>query len=294
MLEYRQVSKKYRTKPALREVSVAIAPGTVVGLVGHNGAGKSTLMKMAVGLVRPDGGQVTLDGVPVERLGNLTGLIAASFDPSTLPAHWTARTATRVTAHLSGLPQARCAEVLAQVGLENAAGKRVAKYSMGMRQRLALALAFLSSPRVLILDEPANGLDPEITRELHGWIAAHAAAGNSVLISSHNLTEVEQISHRIVVLHQGAVVRDAATRELLAGSTVRVRVNHPYVLAEELRRRGRTAEPTADGALRVSSVTAGEVGELAAYRGLVVHELVGEKNRLADVYADLTAEGASR
>ena len=214
MLVFEHVSKRFGGTEALRGVSLRVKPGTVVGLVGHNGAGKSTLMRMAVRLVRPDAGRVVLGGEPVERLGRLGGLVAASFDASALPAHWSATTAVRVTAELSGVPAGRVAAVLDVVGLADAAGKRIGQFSMGMRQRLAVALALVAEPRVLILDEPTNALDPVISHDLRGWVAEHAARGNCVLISSHNLPEVEQVADRIVVMHKGEVVRDAAHADL--------------------------------------------------------------------------------
>lgn len=243
MLSYEDVGKRFKDTQAVRGVSLSLRPGTVVGMVGHNGAGKSTLMRMAVGLVRPDTGSVTLDGTPLSRFGRLDGLAAASFDASTLPANWTPGTAVAIAAGLSRLPPGRAAEVLEQVGLAKVRNRRIAKLSMGMRQRLAIGLAILSRPRVLLLDEPTNALDPEIIRELHGWITEHAAAGNAVLVSSHNLPEVEQVADRIVVMHQGQIVRDSSTLDLLAGETVRIRVDRPDVFLEALMRAGREARP---------------------------------------------------
>ena len=294
MLRFEDVSKRFKNTQAVRGVSLALEPSTVVGMVGHNGAGKSTLMRMAVGLVSPETGQVTLGGTPLSRFGRLDGLVAASFDASTLPASWTAGTAMAVAASLSQVPRSRADQVLEQVGLAKVAGKRIGKFSIGMRQRLAIGLALLSEPRVLILDEPTNGLDPEITRELHHWITGHAAAGNTVLVSSHNLPEVEQIADRIVVMHQGQIVRDSSTRDLLVGDSVRIRVDRPEVLVEQLVRVGLHAERLTDGSLRVAAPTTDEVGHLAASSGVVVRELFREQSRLADVYELLTTEGTTQ
>lgn len=294
MLILHQVSKSFGSTQALRDVTVRVDRGMVVGLVGHNGAGKSTLMRMAVGLVRPDVGRVTVGGVPVEQLGRLGGLVAASFDASRLPAQWSALTAMKVTAELAGVPDARTVEVLDMVGLTGAARKKVGQFSMGMRQRLALALALVSEPRVLILDEPTNALDPVISSDLRGWVTEHAARGNSVLISSHNLQEVEQVADRIVVMHKGEVVRDAGMTELLDSNTVLVRVDHPEVLARRLHQLGRRVENLPGDTMRVDSATTDEVGEIAASTGLVVRELVGERRRLSDIYQLITAEGPTR
>ena len=294
MLEFAHVSKSFGATRALREVTVAVEPGSVVGLVGHNGAGKSTLMRMAVGLVRPDAGRVTLGGEPVEHLGRLGGLVAASFDASTLPAHWSALTAVRVTASLAGVPETRVAAVLEMVGLADVARKRIGQFSMGMRQRVAIALALVSEPRVLILDEPTNGLDPVISNDLRRWVTEHAARGNSVLISSHNLPEVEQVANRIVVMNKGEVARDAATEDLLDSHTVLVRVDQPETLAQRLRRHGHEVESLPGETLRVHGATTDEVGVIAARSGLVLRELVEERHRLSDVYQLITAEGTTR
>jgi ABC-2 type transport system ATP-binding protein len=294
MLLFHHVSKSFGPTQALREVTVSVEPGTVVGLVGHNGAGKSTLMRMAVGLVRPDAGQVTVGGVPVDRLGRLGGLVAASFDASGLPAQWSALTALRVTAELAGAPDGRIAEVLDMVGLADAARRRVGQFSMGMRQRLALALALVSEARVLILDEPTNALDPVISSDLRSWVTAHAARGNSVLISSHNLQEVEQVADQVVVMHKGVVARDAAVTDLLHSNTVRVRVDRPELLERRLLQLGRRVEPLPGDALLVDAATTDEVGEIAAAAGAVVRELVAERQRLSDVYQVITAEGTPR
>ena len=294
MLVFDHVSKSFGSTQALREVTVTVEPGTVVGLVGHNGAGKSTLMRMAVGLVRPDAGRVTLGGEPVGQLGRLGGLVAASFDASTLPAHWRASTAVRVTADLAGVPPDRVGTVLEMVGLAGAARKRIGQFSMGMRQRVALALALVGEPRVLILDEPTNGLDPVISNDLRRWVTEHAARGNCVLISSHNLPEVEQVANRIVVMNKGVVARAAATAELLDSHTVLVRVDQPELLAQLLQRHGHPAESLPGDTLRVHGVTTDEVGLIAARSGLVLRELVEERHRLSDVYQLITAEGTAR
>ena len=294
MLIFDQIRKSFGSTQALRDVSLTVAPGMVVGLVGHNGAGKSTLMRMAVGLVRPDAGAVTLGGDRIEHLGCLGGLVAASFDASTLPAQWSARTAMQVTAALAGVPDSDVGRVLEMVGLADAADRKVGQFSMGMRQRLAIALALLSKPRVLILDEPTNGLDPVISHDLRRWVTEYAARGNSVLISSHNLQEVEQVADRIVVMHKGEVARDAATTDLLDSNTVLVRVDRPTVLANRLHQLGRRVQALPGDTIRVDAATTDEVGEIAAAAGLVVRELIEERHQLADIYQLITAEGTSR
>jgi ABC-2 type transport system ATP-binding protein len=294
MLSFESVSKSFGSVRVLDEVSLRVAAGSVVALVGHNGAGKTTLMKTALGLVRPDAGEVRIDEVPVGRLGSLGGLVGVSLDASTLPPAWTADTAMRVAADLAGTPATRVPDVLHLVGLGNAARRRIGSFSMGMRQRLALALALLSYPRLLILDEPTNALDPVACHELRGWIRGHAAAGNAVLVSSHNLPEVEQVADRVAVLHKGRLLQDAVQADLLAGDSVLVRVDRPDVLADRLARLGRHTEQRPDGVIRVVGSTTDEVGAVSAACGVVVRELTGERRQLSDVYQLLTGEGAAR
>jgi ABC-2 type transport system ATP-binding protein len=293
MLNFEDVSKSFGSTTALDRVTLRLEPGTVVGMVGHNGAGKSTLMKMAVGLTRPDAGQVRFGRVPLAELGTLGGLVGASFDAATLPAAWSARTALEVAGALADVPPGRVTEVLDLVGLTDAATRRAGGYSMGMRQRLAVALALLARPHVLILDEPTNALDPVACHDLRGWIREHAAAGNTVLVSSHNLPEVELVADRVVVMQKGRIVRDAGTAELLTGDAVLVRAERPDLLERLLRERGHVAEPLADGALRVGGISSTEVGREAAAAGLVLSELSTERRRLSDIYQLVTAEGAS-
>jgi ABC-2 type transport system ATP-binding protein len=294
MLHFESVTKRFGTVRALHQVSFTVPDGAVVGLVGHNGAGKTTLMRTVTGLVQADTGQVRLDGAPVERLGRLGGLVGVSFDASTLPPAWTAHTALRVAAELSGVPAEWADGTLDLVGLGTVGRRRIGVFSMGMRQRLALAVALVARPRLLILDEPTNALDPAVSHELRRWIGDHAAAGNSVLVSSHNLPEVEQVADRIVVMHKGEVVQDAATADLLAAHNVRVRVDRPAVLADRLRRHGLRTQIVADEALRVFGAVTDDVGLAAAECGLVVRELTPERHRLSDIYRAITLEGASR
>jgi ABC-2 type transport system ATP-binding protein len=294
MLTFDAVSKRYGAVQALAEVGFVVPPGSVVGLVGHNGAGKTTLMKTVTGLVRPDAGSVLIDGVRVDRLGRLGGLVGVSFDASVLPATWTATATVRVAAELSGQPAADVPATLHLVGLGEAGGRRVGALSMGMRQRLALAVALIGRPRLLVLDEPTNALDPAAVQDLRGWVRQHAEAGNSVLVSSHNLPEVEQMADRVVVMQHGRVMQDSTTAELLSAHTVLVRVDRPEVLAERLSARGRRVEPEPNHMLRVFGTNTDEVGQVAAGCGLIVRELYAERQRLSDVYESITTEGAAR
>ena len=293
VLDIDSVSKGFGAVDVLRQVSVRVEPGSVVAIVGHNGAGKTTLMRMALGLVRPDSGEIRLGGVPMARLGRLGGLVGASPEASALPSAWRAGTAVRIAADLAGVTDRRAREALTLVGLGDVDRRRIGDLSAGMRQRLAIAIAFVAAPRLLMLDEPTNALDPAISHELRGWLGEHVSRGNSVLLSSHNLAEVEEVADRIVVLHRGQVVRDAAKNTMLATDTAVVRVDRPDVLAERLGRLGHDSERLPDGAIRFYGVPAGENGAICAASGLVVCELRGERRRLTDIYHSLTAQGAS-
>jgi ABC-2 type transport system ATP-binding protein len=288
VLDIDSVSKGFGTVDILRQVSVRVEPGSVVAIVGHNGAGKTTLMRMALGLVRPDSGEVRLGGIPVARLGRLSGLVGASLDASALPASWRALAAVRMAADLAGVTGRQAREALARVGLGDVDRRRIGNLSAGMRQRLAIAIALVAAPRLLMLDEPTNALDPAISHELRGWLGEHASRGNSVLLSSHNLSEVEEVADRIIVLQRGQVIQDAAKSAMLAADSAVVRVDQPDVLTERLREMGYGSEQLADGAIRVYGLAAGEIGGICAGLGLTVRELHGEQRRLSDIYQSLT------
>ena len=293
VLDIDSVSKGFGPVQILRQVSVRVEPGSVVAIVGHNGAGKTTLMRMVLGLVRPDSGEIRLDGIPVARLGRLGGLAGASLDASALPASWRARTAVRVAADLAGVADWRAREALTLVGLGDVDGRRIGNLSAGMRQRLAIAIALVATPRLLMLDEPTNALDPAISHELRGWLGEHASGGNSVLLSSHNLAEVEEVADRIIVLNRGQVVQDAAKSTMLAADSAVVRVDQPDILTERLGQLGYRSEQLPDGAMRVYGLAPGEIGGIGAGLGLTVRELRGERRRLSDIYQLLTTQGAA-
>ena len=293
VLDIDSVSKGFGTVDILRQVSVRVESGSVVAIVGHNGAGKTTLMRMALALVRPDSGEVRLGGIPVERLGKLGGLVGASLDASALPASWRTDAAVRMAADLAGVADRQAREALALVGLGDVNRRRIGNLSMGMRQRLSIAIALVASPRLLMLDEPTNALDPAISHELRDWLREHASRGNSVLLSSHNLAEVEEVADRIIVLDRGQVVQDADKSTLLAADSAVVRVDQPDVLTERLGQLGYRSEQLPDGAIRVYGLAAGEIGEICAKLGLTVRELRGERRRLSDIYQSLTTQGVT-
>ena len=293
VLDIDSVSKGFGTVDILQQVSVKVEPGSVVAIVGHNGAGKTTLMRMALGLVRPDSGEIRLGGIPVAHLGSLGGLVGASLDASALPASWRTGAAVRTAADLAGVADRQAREALTLVGLGDVHRRRIGNLSAGMRQRLAIAIALVATPRLLMLDEPTNALDPAISHELRAWLGEHASRGNSVLLSSHNLAEVEEVADRIIVLDRGQVVQDADKSTMLAADSAVVRVDQPDILTQRLGQLGYRSEQLPDGAIRVYGLPTDEIGGICAKLGLTVRELRGERRRLSDIYQSLTTQGVT-
>jgi ABC-2 type transport system ATP-binding protein len=216
MIEVANLSKRYRTQLAVDAVSFRCEPGTVTGFLGPNGAGKSTTLRMICGLTRATSGRALVCGAPYRALANPGRRVGVVLDAAAQHAGRTGREVLTLAAQVLGVPAARVAEVLALVGLPGtAAGTRVRGYSLGMRQRLGIAHALLGEPEVLILDEPANGLDPEGIRWMRDLLRTHADRGGTVLLSSHLLAEVERIADRLVVIARGRVMGQGRRDELV-------------------------------------------------------------------------------
>ena len=224
------VVKTYGRETAVGGVTLDVAPGERLALLGHNGAGKTTLLKLALGLTRADGGTVTTLGCAPGSRGWTQAKRAIGFLPESVAFHgaMTGYETIRFYGRLKGAGRAACEEALAHVGLAHAAGKRVKTYSKGMRQRLGFAQAILGAPRLLILDEPTGGLDPDSRRDLHATLRARAAEGTAIILSSHVLTEVEAGTDRVAIMRAGALAAlgtaDELKREAGLGVTIRVAV----------------------------------------------------------------------
>jgi ABC-2 type transport system ATP-binding protein len=273
MITVEHLSKRYGAHPVVSDVSFSCEPGTVTGFLGPNGAGKSTTMRMITGLTPPTAGHATVDGVPFSKLGNPGRRVGVLLDASAQHSGRTGREVLSLAAMTMGLESKRVDESLARVGLNKlAAKKRVRAYSLGMRQRLGLAYALLGDPRILILDEPANGLDPEGIFWMRGLLRDFADAGGTVLLSSHLLREVEAVADKLVVIGGGKIVAQGDKAELLAASGVVVRALDRAALEMVLRRAGLSSTPAADGAVIVQS-DAETIGRAAADAGLVLLEL---------------------
>jgi len=270
-VEVRGLTKTFGAVHAVSDLSFTVEPGSVTGFLGPNGAGKTTTLRMVLGLERPDSGTATFDGTPYAALPDPVHTVGAVLETAFHPAR-SGRDHLRVYCRAAGLPVARADAALVQVGLADAGRRRAGGYSLGMRQRLALATALLGDPAVLVLDEPANGLDPEGIQWLRGFLL-HLAhdEGRTVLVSSHLLAEIEQTVDRVVIVGAGRLVREGSIEELRAGSdgarTVLVRSPATARLTEVLRAAGSTVTDQ-DGALTVRGMSAAEVGHAAFTAGI--------------------------
>jgi ABC-2 type transport system ATP-binding protein len=289
MIEVEHLSKRYGRHQAVDDVSFRCEPGTVTGFLGPNGAGKSTTLRMICGLTPPTAGQAIVGGRPFRELANPGRAIGVLLDASAQHAGRTGREALAVAAYTMGVDRRAVAAKLDLVGLGRAAAKRrVRAYSLGMRQRLGLALALLGDPRVLILDEPANGLDPEGIFWMRGLLRDFADRGGTVLLSSHLLREVEAVADRLVVIGGGRIVAQGDKAELLADGGTLVRARDGAALRRALAAAGLVARDTTDGLL----VRAGSeaVGQAAADAGVTLTELRAAGGGLEQLFLTLTAE----
>ncbi|MEV0156980.1 ATP-binding cassette domain-containing protein [Micromonospora sp. NPDC050686] len=295
MIEVDHLTKRYGPHPAVEDVSFRCEPGTVTGFLGPNGAGKSTTMRMICGLTPPTAGSATVGGRPYRRLPNPGREVGVLLDASAQHAGRTGREVLAVAARTMGVDTRRVAATLDLVGLNPAAARRrVRAYSLGMRQRLGLAHALLGDPRVLILDEPANGLDPEGIFWMRGLLRDFADRGGTVLLSSHLLREVEAVADRLVVIGGGRVVAQGGRDELLAGAGTLVRARDPQALRLTLDRAGLDATAGTDGGFVVRA-EAGAVGQAAADAGLVLTELrSADTGGLEQLFLTLTAGSSTK
>ena len=274
---------------AVDHLSFAVEPGSVTGFLGPNGAGKTTTLRMLLGLVKPTSGSSTINGVPYYRLDKPLTVVGAALESSSFHPARSGRNHLRVMCAAAGLPDQRADEVLDLVGLRDAGKRKVRTYSMGMRQRLALAAALIGNPHVLMLDEPANGLDPEGIVWLRTFFRQLAAQGRTVLVSSHQLNEVQEFADRVVILDHGRLIRSGSIAELTAGTdTVVVRTPQGQQLADALGGHGVPWEATEDGALRVRIDNPAIVGHIAFQAGVELHELRVDRFDLEQLFFALT------
>jgi ABC-2 type transport system ATP-binding protein len=293
MITVDHLTKRYGSQLAVDDVSFRCEPGTVTGFLGPNGAGKSTTLRMICGLTPPTDGTATILGESYRDLPNPGREVGVLLDASAQHAGRTGREVLAVSAGLLGVDHARVDQLLELVGLSGGAGrKRVGAYSLGMRQRLGIAHALLGDPKVLVLDEPANGLDPEGIYWMRELLRGFADRAGTVLLSSHLLHEVEAIADEIVVIGGGRIVAQGAKHELLAASGLVVRGLDHAALRAALAGAGVSAVPQPDGALLVEA-DAETVGRAAAAAGVVLLELrPAETGGLEQLFLSLTREEA--
>ncbi len=284
------LTKRFGETVAVERLSFSVASGSIVGFLGPNGAGKTTTMRALLGLVRPTVGGATIEGRHYSELEQPAQTVGALLDANDLHPGRSGRNHLRVLARAAGVAPARVDELLELVDLRGAADRRAGGYSMGMRQRLGLAAALLGDPHVLVLDEPANGLDPQGIRWLRNFLRLQADEGRAILVSSHVLAEVSQIADEVVVINHGRSVLQAPLAELMAQRNGGMRVAGPDVgrLAELLRADGAKVERAGDGAIVVADRTGEQIGQMIAANGIVISELAAGGQSLEDVFFELT------
>ena len=290
MIETRALTKTYGAVQAVQDASFTAAPGRVTGFLGLNGSGKTTTLRILLGLSRPTAGAALINGRRYRDLAHPLRHVGAVLEQGVSHPGLTGRGHLRTQAPLSGASRARVETLLEYVGLDGAATRRTGGYSLGMRQRLAVATALLGEPSVLVLDEPANGLDPSGVAWLRGLLREHAEAGGTVLLSSHLLAELEQLIDDVVIIVRGRVTLQAPLASLAGDLRLRVRGGDPHRLWEAYVRAG--ADVTTDGhMLFVSGLTAEDAGEIALHVQVPIYELAAETPTLEQVFLTLADAG---
>jgi ABC-2 type transport system ATP-binding protein len=294
-IEISELTKRYGPTLAVDRLSLTVDPGRIVGFLGPNGAGKTTTLRALLGLISPTGGGATVQGRSFAELEDPVRTVGAVLDGGMLHPGRSGRNHLRMLARAAGIPRSRVDELLQLVGLSDAADRRAGGYSLGMRQRLGLAAALLGDPAVLVLDEPANGLDPQGIRWLRDFLRSLAAEGRAVLVSSHVLAEVAQTADEVVVIARGRSVAQAPLAELLATGRGGTRVAGPDVprLAEVLTADGAEVEAAGDGAIVVHDRNGEEVGRAIAEHRIVIAELTAVSTSLEEIFFELTGEEAT-
>jgi ABC-2 type transport system ATP-binding protein len=289
MIQAEHLSKKYRKKIAVDDLSFEVATGKVTGFLGPNGAGKSTTMRLMLGLDN-GGGHTTFDGKPLHTYIQPSKVVGILLEAKAFHPTRTARNHLKVLAEAGGIPVQRVDEVLEIVGLTDVAKKKPGKFSLGMSQRLGIAAAILGRPKYLMLDEPANGLDPEGVAWLRRFLSDYADQGNAVFVSSHLLSEMQLMADNIVVIGKGRLIADTSIKELVArgrGSGVFVRTGDTAGFKRLLKSKAIAFETT-EGGLKIAGHTTDEIGKLAHTAGVPVLELTSQGASLEDVFLELT------
>ena len=290
-IEINGISKRFGSVQAVSDLSFEVEAGRVTGFLGPNGAGKSTTLRILLGLVHADGGSATFDGRNFDKLPEPSAEVGAVLEDASFHPGRSGRNHLRILAAAGGHPASRVDEVLELVGIADAGDRRVKGYSMGMRQRLAIAAALLGDPEVLILDEPANGLDPPGIRWMRELLRSEAGRGRAVLVSSHLLSEVSQSVDDVVVIAHGKLRTAGSLQQVLGqaeGGVTRVRARNREALGRALAEAGLEYEPDDSGALLVRGVAPDAIGETANEHRVALSELVAVGPSLEEVFFELT------
>ncbi|MER7006986.1 ATP-binding cassette domain-containing protein [Dactylosporangium sp. NPDC000555] len=286
------LTKQYRNVRAVDNLSFVVEPGRVTGFLGPNGAGKTTTLRMVLNLVTPTAGTATIGGQRYADAAEPLRLVGAILEASAAHKGRSARNHLRCVAAAGGFPARRVDEVLELVGLTPAAKRKFRGYSLGMKQRLGIAQALLGDPQVLILDEPANGLDPEGIRWMRGLLQGQAQQGRTVLVSSHLLSEMELLADDVVIIAAGKLITHGPVDQIVgqgsAQASVRVRTPNIQELVTAVRGAGGAINPNGNGSHMVTGLDAPAVGKLALQAGVELHELVAERPDLEHVFLELT------
>ena len=296
MIELRGLTKVYGPTKAVDDLSFTVKPGIVTGFLGPNGAGKSTTMRMILGLDQPTSGAALIDGKPYRELKTPLRTVGALLDAKWVHPNRSARAHLQWMAASNGIPKSRVDEVLGLVGLSEVAGKKAGGFSLGMSQRLGLAGALLGDPKVLLFDEPVNGLDPEGIVWIRKFMQRLAAEGRTVLVSSHLLSEMALTAEQLVVIGRGRLISDSTVAEFVdrsSESTVRVRSPQLDALHAALTAHGLTVREEHSGSepvLVVVDSTTDVIGGLAGSQGIVLHELASQQGSLEDAFMKLTGD----
>ncbi|MCS0600739.1 ATP-binding cassette domain-containing protein [Streptomyces sp. LP11] len=294
-IDVRDLTKEYGARRAVDGLTFSVPPGRVTGFLGPNGAGKSTTMRLVLGLDRPTSGTATIGGRPYGALHTPLRHVGALLDAGAAHGSRTARDHLRILAASNRIPVRRVDAVLAETGLAGVAGRRVRTFSLGMRQRLGIAAALLGEPEVVLLDEPANGLDPEGIVWIRTLLRRLAAQGRAVLVSSHLMNETAAFADHLVVLGRGRLLADTPVKDFIHARVrpdVRVRTTEPGALGDLLTRHGYDASRAADGTWTVRHARVDELGPLLAEANIPVLELAAQEATLEQAYLDLTASEA--
>jgi ABC-2 type transport system ATP-binding protein len=292
VIEVDGLTKRFANLTAVDHVTFTVERGRVVGFLGPNGAGKTTTLRMLLSLVTPSEGTATINGRRYNDLADPLRVVGAALESSLAYPGRSARNHLRIAALVGGAGSGRVDEVLDVVDLTAAADRRVGQFSLGMRQRLALATALVCDPEILILDEPANGLDPEGVHWLRTLLRRLAEEGRTVLVSSHILAEVAQTVDSVVILDRGRLVTESTLADLTAGSghVVRVRTPRAADLADLLAVQGASATVVAADRVKITGATSEQIGTVAAEHAIPIFETTSEAADLEDIFLRLTAD----